>query len=74
MANTSHNGPTTLPAAQPLGKNVVGKIEGDLLILTIDLTQNFGSSSSGKSTIIATTSGNVAIPGTNAQLGLNLYK
>ena len=74
MTNTSHNGETTLPAGQPLGKNVVGKIEGDLLILTIDLTQNFGPSSSGKSTIIATTSGNVAIPGTSAKLGLNLYK
>ena len=74
MANTSHNGLTTVPAAQPLGKNVVGQIEGDLLILTIDLTQNFGPSSSGKSTIIATTSGNVAIPGTNAKLGLNIYK
>jgi hypothetical protein len=74
MANTSHNGPATVPAAQPLGKNVLGKIEGDRLILTIDLTQNFGPSSSGKSTIIATTSGNVAIPGTDAKLGLNLYK
>ena len=74
MANTSHNGPTILPVAPPLGKNVLVKIEGDLLILTIDLTQNFGPSSSGKSTIIATTSGNVAIPGTDAKLGLNLYK
>ncbi|HMA36879.1 MAG TPA: hypothetical protein VKY74_20660 [Chloroflexia bacterium] len=73
MANPA-NGTAPAAAVYNLGKNVVGHIEGSKLILEIDLTQNFGASASGKSTIIATTSGNVAIPDTGAKLGLNIYK
>ena len=71
VTQTAPNG-AAAPAAggQPLGKNVVARLEGQILTLTVDLAQNFGLSGSGKSTIIATASGNVLIPGTNARLGL----
>jgi len=45
------------------------------LIITINLSKEFGRSKSGKSTIIATTAGNVSIPDhTDIHLGLNLYR
>lgn len=57
-----------------LGENIEATVENNgTLILRIDLKKRLRRSSSGKSTIIATTSGNIAIPGTPAVLGLNLY-
>jgi len=56
-----------------IGKNISIEIKGDKAVITIDLTQRGGLSSSGKSVIVATTSGNVPIPGTNIVLGLNAY-
>ena len=45
------------------------------LIITINLTKEFGRSKSGKSTIIATTAGNISIPDhPDIHLGLNLYR
>ena len=45
------------------------------LIITINLTKEFGRSKSGKSTIIATTAGNNSIPDhPDIHLGLNLYR
>lgn len=44
------------------------------LVITIDLGVEGTPSSSGKSTIIASTQGNAAIPGTDLKLGLNLYR
>ena len=56
-------------------KNVRTRIEGDILTITIDLSKSFGLSGSGKSEIIATTAGNMTIPGTNdIKLGLNCYQ
>jgi len=55
-------------------QNIDIKINGNLATLTIDLSKNLGPSKSGKSTIIATTGGNVTIPGTSVKLGLNAYK
>jgi len=56
-------------------KNVSMTVEGNKLHIVADLTQDFGKSSSGKSAIIATTEGNVTVPGhDNIKLGLNLYK
>ena len=56
-------------------KNLDLKIEGDQLIIKIDLTKDFGESKSGKSIIVATTSGNVPVEGTeDIKLGLNCYK
>ena len=49
--------------------------EGDTLVLRIDMTKELGRSKSGKSLLIATTAGNVTVPGPEgAKLGLNLYK
>lgn len=45
------------------------------LIITINLTKEFGKSKSGKSNIIATTAGNISIPDhPDIHLGLNLYR
>jgi len=49
-------------------------IEGNILTIKIDLTKDFGPSSSGKSITIATTEGNYAIPGREEKVGVNVYK
>ena len=54
-------------------KNVDIKIDGNILTVKVDLSKDFGKSASGKSTIIASTEGNIPIaPGT--MMGLNIYK
>jgi hypothetical protein len=56
-------------------KNVDMKVEGKDLVIRVDLSKSFGPSKSGKTTIIATTEGNVAVPGNpNIKMGLNIYK
>lgn len=57
-------------------ENVIMKIEGNTLTITVDLSKNLGSSKTGKSTIIATSAGIQPIPGaTNgAKIGLNIFK
>ncbi len=56
-------------------KNVEMKIEGSILTIKVDLTKDFGPSSSGKTIIIASTEGNVAIDGyEKAKVGLNVYR
>ena len=56
-------------------KNVEVKVEKKKLVIEIDLTKDYGPSKSGKTTIIASTEGNMKIPGTDdVVLGLNLYK
>jgi hypothetical protein len=57
-----------------IGKGVNYEVKGSKLIIEIDMTQNYGPSKSGKSTIIATTSGNKSLAGTDLTLGLSLYK
>ncbi len=49
-------------------------IEGNILTIKVDLSKEFGMSSSGKSQIIATTEGNYAIPGRDEKVGLNVYR
>lgn len=44
------------------------------LVITVDLSVEGVPSSSGKSTIIASTQGNATVPGTDLKLGLNLYR
>ena len=58
---------------QTIGKNVEFKVEGKKLTLVIDLEAEQGLSGSGKSTIVATSSGNVQVPGTDVTLGINAY-
>jgi hypothetical protein len=44
------------------------------LTITVDLTKEFGPSSSGKTIIIASTEGNVAVPEREEKVGLNVYR
>jgi len=55
-------------------QNVEWEIKGDKLIIEIDLTKDFGPSKSGKTITIASTRGNQKIEGTDAVIGLNVYK
>jgi hypothetical protein len=56
-------------------KNVEMTVEGDILTIKVDLAKEFGPSSSGKTIIIASTEGNISIPGREeAKVGLNVYK
>lgn len=55
-------------------KNIEMTTEGNLLTIKVDLSQRFGKSSSGKSTIVASTEGNQAVPGfEEIKIGLNVY-
>ena len=61
-------------AAENIGQNVKVEIKGTIATITIDLSHRGGLSSTGKSVIVATTSGNVTIPGSDGVvLGLNAY-
>ena len=55
-------------------KNVEMKIEGNTLVIRVDLSKELGPSSSGKTTIIATTEGNISVPGREEKVGLNVYR
>ena len=56
-------------------KNVEMKVEGNILTIQVDLKKEFGPSASGKTIIIASTEGNISIPGNDeAKIGLNVYK
>jgi hypothetical protein len=63
------------PIVSEVGENITATVVGHKLTLEIDLSKDFGPSTSGKTMIIATSSGNVKIPGAarGATLGLNLY-
>ena len=54
-------------------KNVEMKVEGNILTIKVDLSKEYGPSSSGKTTIIASTEGNISIPERNEKVGLNVY-
>ena len=56
-------------------KNVEIKVDGDKLMLIDALSQEFGLSASGKSITVASTEGNVSVPGyEEVKIGLNVYK
>jgi hypothetical protein len=55
-------------------KNITMSTKGTTLTITVDLSQDFGASSSGKSIIVASSEGNQSIPGTDVKLGLNIYR
>ena len=55
-------------------KNVEMSVEGDVLTIKVDLTKEFGPSSSGKTIIIASTEGNQTIDGREEKAGLNVYR
>ncbi len=55
-------------------KNVELTVDGTMLTIKVDLSQEFGPSSSGKTIIIASTEGNISIPDREEKIGLNIYK
>lgn len=56
-------------------KNAEMKVEGNILTIKVNLTKEFGPSSSGKTIIISSTEGNVSIPEKEGvKIGLNVYK
>jgi hypothetical protein len=58
-----------------MAKNIETKVQGDKLIITIDLSKSYGLSGSGKSEIIASTEGNISLPGhEEVKIGVNVYR
>ena len=56
-------------------KNVEMTVEGNTLILKVDLSKEFGPSASGKTIIIASSEGNQSVPDRDGvKIGLNVYK
>ncbi|MDO9536095.1 MAG: hypothetical protein Q7J85_12385 [Bacillota bacterium] len=56
-------------------KNCEMKLNGSILTITVDISKEFGKSSSGKSIIIGSTEGNVSIPEKeDIKIGLNVYR
>jgi hypothetical protein len=55
-------------------KNVEMTVEGNILIIKVDLTKEFGPSKSGKTIKVASTEGNVAVPERDEKIGLNVYR
>ncbi len=56
-------------------KNVEMTLNGDKLVITVDITKDFGPSKSGKSITIASTEGNISVPDhEDIKIGLNIYR
>jgi hypothetical protein len=55
-------------------KNVQIMVEGNILTIKVDLSKEFGPSSSGKTIIIASTEGSVSVPDREEKIGLNVYR
>ena len=56
-------------------KNVDAKVVSNKLVLTVDLSKDFGPSHSGKTTVIGTTEGFVKIEGKEGYaFGLNVVR
>jgi hypothetical protein len=56
-------------------KNCEMKLDGNILTITVDISKEYGTSSSGKSIIIGSTEGNVSIPEKeDIKIGLNVYR
>lgn len=56
-------------------KNCEMKLNGNILTIMVDISKEFGVSSSGKSIIIGSTEGNVSIPEKeDIKIGLNIYR
>jgi hypothetical protein len=56
-------------------KNVEMSVTDHILTIKVDLTKEFGPSSSGKTIIIASTEGNISIPEhEDKKVGLNVYR
>jgi hypothetical protein len=56
-----------------LGRGIAIEIDGDMVTLKFDMSKSIGKSKSGKTTLIASSGGNVEIA-TGVKLGLNCYR
>lgn len=55
-------------------QNVTAEVKAGKLIITVDLAQRLGPSSTGKTEMIATTKGNANAPGVaGVKFGLNVF-
>jgi len=55
--------------------NVKIDVKGNIITMTVDLSKNHGPSRSRKTTVIASTKGNVPVPGHgDCRIGLNVYR
>lgn len=57
-----------------IGRNVVAFMDGDTIVIRMDASAKGTESKSGKSSVVASTNGNVGVPGTDLKIGLNLYR
>ena len=55
-------------------KNVELSVDGTILTIRVDLSKEFGPSSSGKTIIVASTEGNATVPGRLEKVGWNVYR
>ena len=56
-------------------KNIEMKLEGTILTMKVDISKDFGPSKSGKSITVASTEGNISVPGAeDVKIGVNVYK
>jgi len=61
-------------SGEAIGRNVTVALEGDTIVIRMSASAAGTESKSGKSVVVASTNGNVNIPGTDLKLGLNLYR
>jgi hypothetical protein len=55
--------------------NIEMSVQGNTLVITVDLSKTYGLSASGKSEVIASTGGNISVPGREqVKVGLNIYR
>lgn len=57
-----------------IGRNVTMEMQGDILVIRCDTSAAGTESKSGKSEVIGSTNGNVAVQGTDLKIGVNLYR
>jgi hypothetical protein len=58
-----------------MATNIETRVEDNKLIITVDLTKEYGLTSSQKSTKVASSDGNMSVPGReDIKVGLNVYK
>ncbi|MBP2133239.1 hypothetical protein J2128_001160 [Methanomicrobium sp. W14] len=56
-------------------KNVEMSVSGNVLMIKVDLSKEFGASKSGKSITVASTEGNISVPeNEDIKIGLNVYR
>jgi len=55
-------------------QNIKQEVNGNILTLTVDLSERHGKSKSGKTIRVASSEGSKKIEGTNIVFGLNVYE